>query len=103
MALKDLPRVGERELAIIVGVEGADPRVEHLHGVDAGVNLRDQIVGDERSPAVGEAMPGRRIAVHQALGEGEVVRVPAFDGVRGQRERRAGKPDERHASRRARV
>ena len=40
----------------------------------------------------------RGVAVHQRLGVREVVRVAAFDGVRGERERRAGKPDQRHAA-----
>ena len=48
--------------------------------------------------SVAEAMPRGRRAVHQRLGVREVVRVAAFDRVRRERERRAGKSDERHAA-----
>ena len=57
---EDLPRVREGELAIVVRVERAHPRVEHLHGVHAGVDLGDEIVGDEGRQLVGEAGARRR-------------------------------------------
>ena len=96
--LEDPLRVGQREFAVVGGVQRADPRVEHLNGVDAGVDLRDEIVADDVGELFAEAMPRIGMAVHQRLGLGEVVRMPAFDRVRRQRERRAGKPDQRHAS-----
>ena len=34
----------EDELAVVVRVQRADPRVEHLHRVDAGLDLRDQVL-----------------------------------------------------------
>ena len=42
-------------------------------------------------------MPGARVRIHQGFGKGEVLRVSAFDRVRGQRERRSAESDERHA------
>ena len=47
---------------------------------------------------IAEAMPRGRRAVHQRLRVREGVRVAAFDCVRRQRERRAGKSDERDAT-----
>ena len=85
----------QREFAVVVGVERPDPRVEHLHGIDARVDLRLEVIGDHRRQPIGETMPRGRIAVHQALGQREVVRVAALDGVGRERERRAGKADER--------
>ena len=38
--VEDLLRVGQRELAIVGGAQRPDPRVEHLHRVDAGFDLR---------------------------------------------------------------
>ena len=43
-------------------------------------------------------MPRRRVAVHQGLGEREVVRVTTFDRIRRQRERRAGESNQRHSA-----
>src|SRR5215475_1090096 len=41
-------------------------------------------------------MPRLGVPVHERLGFREVVRMSAFDGVRRQRERCAGKANERH-------
>ena len=89
-------RVGQRELAIVGGAERADPRVEHLHRVHSRLDLRDEVIRHDRRQLLAEAMPGVGMPVHQRLGLGERVRVSAFDRVRRQRERRAGKADERH-------
>ena len=97
-ALEDLLRVRQDELAVVGGVQRADPRVEHLHGVDAGFDLRDEIVADDVGEQIAEAVPRGGVAVHQRLGVREVVRVAAFDRVRRQRERRAGESDQRHAA-----
>ena len=43
-------------------------------------------------------MPRIRFAVHQRLGAAEIRRRPAFDGVRGERERCAGETDQRQAA-----
>ena len=91
-------RVRQDELAVVARVEGANPRVEHLHGVDAGVDLGDQEIRDDIGEQIAEAMPGRRRAVHQRLRARERARVAALDCVRRERERRARKADERHAS-----
>jgi hypothetical protein len=46
-AVEDLLRVGEDELAVVLRVQLADPRVEHLHGVHTGFDLRRQIFADD--------------------------------------------------------
>ena len=80
-AIEDLLRVRQDELAIVGRVQGADPRVEHLHGVDAGFDLRDEVLADHIGDRVAEAMPRGRPAVHQCFGVRERVRMPAFDRI----------------------
>ena len=46
---EDPAGMGQDELAVVGGVERADPRIEHLHGVHAGVDLRDQVVRQSTS------------------------------------------------------
>ena len=50
-ALEDASRVRQDELAVVARVERADPRVEDLHGVDARLDLRHQVLGDDRRRA----------------------------------------------------
>ena len=94
---KDFPGVRQDELAVVGGVQRADPRIEHLHAVDAGFDLRDEIVADDVCDQIAEAVPGGGVAVHQRLGVREVVRVAAFDRIGRERERRAGESNQRHA------
>src|SRR3954468_18449474 len=96
--LEDFARVRQDEFTIVGGVQRADPRIEHLNGVDAGFDLRNEVIADDVGQRVAEAMPGRWCAVHQGLGMREVVRVAAFDRIRRQRARRPGKADERNTS-----
>src|ERR1019366_2277399 len=58
--VEDPPCVREDELAVVARVQRADPRVEDLHRVDAGFNLRDEIVADDAGEEIAEAMPRRR-------------------------------------------
>ncbi len=74
--LEDALRVRHRELAVVGGIQRADPRVEHLDGVDAGVDLRDQVVGDDGRQARTEPMPGVGVAVHQRLGRAKLFEWP---------------------------
>ena len=45
--LEDALRMGQRELAVIGGAQRAHPRVEHLHRVHAGLDLRHEVVAHE--------------------------------------------------------
>ena len=89
--------MGQDELAIVVGVERADPRVEQLHRVDTRLDLRDEVLSAHLGEQIAEAVPGGGRSVHQRLGMREVARVSAFDRVGGQGERCAGETDQRHA------
>ena len=55
------PRVRQDELAVVARVQCADPRIEHLHGVHAGLDLRDQIVGDDVGQQRAEPVPRGRM------------------------------------------
>ena len=46
---EDLLRVRESELAVVCRAERADPRIEHLHGVDSGVDLGGEVVADGKA------------------------------------------------------
>ena len=76
----------------------ADPRVEDLDRLGAGLDLRDDEPADDLGEPVAQPVPGLRVPVHQRLGTGEVARRPAFDGVGRQSERRAGEADQRDAA-----
>jgi hypothetical protein len=58
--------------------------------------LRDQIISHDGGQPISETVPRRRVAIHEALGQREVFRRPTFDCVRGQREGRAGKANQRN-------
>ena len=94
--VEDAAGMGQDEFAVVAGIQRADPRVEYLDRVDAGFNLRDEVVGHQIREQPAEAMPRVGRAVHQRLGLGEAVGVTAFDRIRGERERRSRKADERH-------
>ena len=84
----------ERELTVVCRAQGTHPGVKQLHRIDTRVDLRDQIVPDERRQLVAEEMPGVGVPVHQGLGAGKVVGMATFDCVRGERERRACESDQ---------
>ena len=61
--VEDLPRVGQRELAVVLGGERAHPRVEDLHRLHARLDLRVQVVADdggEGCPRAGARPRARR-------------------------------------------
>src|SRR5215470_17207030 len=70
--LEDALRVRQDELAIVVGVELTDPRIEHLYDVDTGFDLCSKIVADELGQLVAERMPRFWRAIHQRLRVREV-------------------------------
>ena len=88
----------QREFAVVRAAQRAGPGIEHLERLHSRVNLRPQVVGDHLGEPIAEAVPRRGLAEHERLGARVAGRGPAFDGVRRQREWRAAKSDERHAS-----
>ena len=96
-AREDFRGVRQDELAVVGRIQRTDPRVEYLHAVDPRFDLRNQVIADDLRDEVAETMPRSGVAVHERLRVSEVVRVAAFDGVRGERERRTGESNQRHA------
>src|SRR5215471_4013280 len=97
-ALEDTPGVRQDEFAIVLGVQHADPRVEYLDRIDAGLDLRGEVLASDIRQQIAEAVPRGRVAVHQRFRVGEGIRVAAFDRVRRKRKRRARESDERYAA-----
>ena len=93
MLLISVAHVRQDEAPVVVGREAADPAVEQLHGLRSGCDLRVEVAGDRAGQAAHQRVPRLRRLVHQRLGVHVVARAAAFDDVRRQRERRAGKAD----------
>ena len=97
--IENAARVRQDEFPIVARVQGADPRIEELDGIHAGFDLGDEVFGDHVGQKLAEAVPGRRIPIHQRLGPREVARMAAFDGVRCQREGRSSETNQRYPPR----
>ena len=95
---KDPPGVGQDELAIVAPAQRPHPGIEDLHGVDTCFNLRHQVVADDIGQQLTETVPSRGSPVHQRFGMRKRVRMAALDCIGGERERCAGKADQRHAA-----
>ena len=67
-AIEDPFRMRQDELAIVLRVELSDPRVEHLYGIDARIDLRGEVLADDVGQQIAERMPRLRVAVHQRFG-----------------------------------
>ena len=81
---------------VVARSDVADPAVEELHGLRAGVDLRLE-VGDGGVGELGQQqVPRLGLAPHERLAVLVVARAVALDRVARERERRAGEADERH-------
>src|SRR5262245_50516976 len=88
------PRLHRR--LIVIWAQGPGPRVEQLHDLRAGLDLREQVrAGDLRQRAHQRCPRGRGLE-HHRLRPRVVARRTALDQVAGERERSAGEPDQRH-------
>ena len=92
---EDVRHVRHHVLAIVVGGERSDPRIEELHRLRARFDLGAQIAAHHLGELAHEIVPGGGLAVHEALGLLEVRRFPALDEVAREGERRAREADER--------
>ena len=81
--------------AVVGGREAADPAVEELHGVGAGVDLRVEVGRDRAPEALHQRAPRARVAQHERLGARVEARAAALDQVGGEGEGRAGEADQR--------
>ena len=66
-SLEDAPRVGQDELAIVARVQRPDPRVEDLDRIDAGFDLRGEVVADHVGEPFTEAVPRGGVPYISAL------------------------------------
>ena len=88
--------MGQHVASVVVGREAADPAVEELHELCAGIELGHEIAAHGTGDPVHQVVPGRLVAVHERLGvEPGFARAP-LDAVAGQREGRAGEADHRN-------
>ena len=94
--VEDAPGVGQGVLAVVGARELADPRVEHLDRLSAGLDLREQVVRHHRGEAIAERMPRRGLREHEGLRPRVAGGRPAFDRIRRHGEGRAPEADERH-------
>ena len=90
--------VRQDEATVIFRCERADPAVEELHRVSAGLDLHTEIGGCQRCQARHQPVPHLRLAVHQPLGGHEVPRVPLFDEITRDCEGSAREADERNTT-----
>ena len=88
-------RVRQHEASIVVGAEAADPTVENLHDVGARTDLHLQVISGDAREQLHQAMPRFGLRVHESFGRLVLPRRSAFDQIRRERERRAGKSDQR--------
>src|SRR6267378_71459 len=85
--------------AIVVRRETPDPAIEQLQRFSPGARLRGEIPADEIGKLAQQHVPGVWRLVHEPFRSGERATGSAFDRVTRERERRAGKTDERHVRR----
>ena len=86
---EDVPHVGLHVLDVVGGREVAHPRVEELHGVGPGRDLRAEVAAHDLAELLHERAPGVGLAEHELLGLGEVRALAALDQVAREGERRA--------------
>src|SRR5690606_12956087 len=72
-----------------------DPRIEHLDGLSAGIDLGAEIAANDLAELIHQARPHLRLVVHQPFGPDVVVTLAAFDEITGQGEGSTGKPYQR--------
>src|ERR1700680_1536086 len=74
-------RGGEREFAVLLKIQLADPGVKQLDRGSAGGNLRAQISGGGASDALQQRAEEVRIVVEHRFRGGESILAVAFDHV----------------------
>ena len=92
--LEDAAGVGHDVLLVLVGTEDADPAIEELHHLDAGLNLATEIEDDYVGDLLHQRVPDGWLREHEALGVGVVAGGTTLDHVAGKGEGGAGETDE---------
>src|SRR5262249_44577449 len=85
-------------LSVIGGRESADPRVEELNGLRAGLDLRTQVSAHHLGDLAHEQLPREGLAPHEGLGASIGARLATLDQVTGDGEGRTCETDERRFS-----
>ena len=80
---------------VVARRERPRPRVEQLHRLCTGLDLREQVGARDRRERIHQRRPRGGVVVHQRLRPDVVARRAALDQVARERERRAGEPDQR--------
>src|SRR5947209_11322131 len=75
------PRMRQNVFAIIVHAKTADPRIEELHRLRSGSNLRVQIFCQRAGYQSHHRVPGTVVVIHQPFGVDIVLRAAAFNHV----------------------
>ena len=89
------PGHGRQDItAIVHRGKTADPAVEDLNHLGAGLNLRQEVVDHQATEARHQRIPEGGLRVHQPLGRQELARRLALDQVAGEREGRSRKADD---------
>src|SRR5205085_3728472 len=88
-------RVRQDVLAVVVLAQSADPGVEDLDGLRAGLDLRVEVAREGARDGRHHGVPGARVRVHQTLRVDVVLRAAALADVGGEREGRAAEAYER--------
>ena len=96
--IEDEPDMGLHVLTVVLGAQAAHPTVKELDGLRPCPDLALQIFRHHTRELVQEPVPHGRLPVHEALGLDVMARGAPLDGIARERERRAGKSDQRHAS-----
>ena len=93
--LDDRPGVRQNEFDVIVDAEAAGPTVEKLHDIRTRFDLCFQVKGDRSGKFSEQLMPSLRVVQIEKLRMAIVAARTAFDGIRGERKRRASEADQR--------
>src|SRR5262249_2523398 len=92
--VEDFSRVGQSELFVITAIQLTSPRIEELYDLRTRLDLKQQIGTDSRRKFVQQCVQHARFAIGESFNLGEVFRTAAFNHVRGECPRRAGKTDQ---------
>ncbi len=96
--IHDAMRVGQRKFVERRMRQYPAPGIEDHHGLRTCFDLRIQVSDHRLGGHFENVVHQLRLVVHQGLHLGVIVAAAAFDHVAGQRERAAGKTDQRHAT-----
>ena len=93
--LQQKARVRQNKSPVVLGTQAADPGIKNLHGLNARLDLRIDVLGHFAAQPFHQRAPGAFVAIHQGFGVAESLGSSALDHVGSHRKRRSGKTDQR--------